>query len=88
MNPHLIELKAELKERDWTILGLAELRRQGTGSFIDQDGTIKSYGGTGFLVNTNKSIYILSFKTYSHKIAKLIYQSSTSLSDKVKTKVI
>lgn len=73
-----MELTEEINELSWDIVGLSEVRRKGTYSITLYNGTVLfingngDTGGTGFLVNKSLKNKVIKFKTYSHRVSKLI----------------
>ncbi|XP_073980223.1 uncharacterized protein [Rhodnius prolixus] len=68
-----------MKNVKWDLIGLSEVRRNGE-ECIELQNNMKFYyngdgsiGGTGFLVNKHLANQITSFKSYSQRVSKLIW---------------
>ncbi|MCH9657353.1 hypothetical protein K0U27_01435 [archaeon] len=83
-NERLAELEEELKDINWDIIGLSEIRRKQENKLLLKSGNVlywkgtnnKSQHGTGFLINKNIVGNITTYTAVNERMSKIIIQIS------------
>lgn len=79
---------------EWDLMGLSEVRRDGE-QCVNINNNITFYhngkgvvGGTGFLINKNQEKNIISYKSYSERISKIIWKLEPKVGKRSRLKII